>query len=406
MAVSSFNMSDADVSRLMKTKFGPKSEMMWLLNNPMTNLMAQKYDMEGNEVRLPNPLSLAASASTNVIPHYNRPKVEHIVLVSKKAYSVTEIDRRTYKQGTSAASYLNGFKGQIEAGIQAFGWNWERMLAGDGSGKLGTIKASAGFADNGGGLFDIVISDATWVLANWEVNGIVNIGAADTSLFSIEAVTPATKTISVKRFTGGKVPANSDPVFNQNAENADLIGFAGATDNVGSKYGIPVQYRWSSERTDALGAAISTDVLEAHSMAFEVRRGKSFTHLFMSYEQFGRLKGTIEPQKRYTLGTATMPRKGDLSGKLSWTGLEFMTNSGPAMILPWRFCPPDRVYSAYMPDLASHHSPGGPQWVDEEGSVWKPMERPKDGWYAYYASYPENYIPPPSAGVVFNLALP
>lgn len=401
MAVSSYTLGDADVNREFKIKYGPKSEKKWQLSNPVTNLVKQVYDFTGEYMEVPNPLSSNASASTNIIPLYNRPKVERLRLERKKAYATTEIDRMTLKAASSVDSYIDGnLKGHAQGAVEAFSNNYERMWAGDGSGKLGTIKSSAGTSGVGAGVWDIVISDTTWVQANWEPYDIVNIGTGSTTYFTVEAVTPSTKTIRVARFSGSDSPADSAAVFKQNAENADFYGFAWATDNSGLKYNLATQYRYQAVRTDAASQAISADLLDAHATEFSINRGKFPTHIFVSYKQYGRLKMTHENLKQYVI-----PRNGDMTARLGWKAVELQTADGEVAIMPWRFCPEDRAYSVYMPDLSSHHTPGGPQWIDEDGSVWNRAERPKDAFYANYATYGQNKIPPSSVGVIHTLAL-
>jgi hypothetical protein len=403
MSVSTFSLTDADVQRLYKIEYESKSRIYADYNNVLTGSIRKSYNVGGKEVRRPLPMGISGGIGSGIIPDYNREPVEEAVFTTKSIYAVSEVDRRSLKLATDKSSYVKGLSYHVETAVRSFAWNWERQLFGhpSGIGALGTISS---FTDQGSGVFDLVITTASWIQACWEKYLIVNIESGNTDKFVVSSVTPSTRTVRVSRISGSKVPAANNVVFLQNSEGNDMFGLFWASDNTGTKYGVTTQYRWQSESVNANSQALTGDVLDRASTAMQVARGQCPTHFFMHYDRVRDLKATLEGQKRYSLTPTTMSPNGEMNGKISWKGLEFMSSDGPVKIVAARFCPLDTVYGVYMPDLEICHASSGPSWVQEDGDVWKPLQRPNDGFYAYYATYAQTYLPPPSIVKISSLA--
>jgi len=403
MAVATFSLLDPDVQRLFKINYAAKSDMLWNFSTPVIGLIKQSKDADGLQVERPIPMSISGGIGCGPIPDYNRESVQKAILTTKTMASVTEIERRTLKQGTDKHSYINGLAGQVKQAVMSFTWMDELFTFGDGSGSLGTID-TGGVTPGAGGTYTVVISAATFILANFEPRLLVNVGSGDTSKFEVTSINPSTRAVTLTRDSGSKVPADGDVIYLQNCQNAAPMGFAGVTANTGSIYGITSQYRWQSSRIDAANASITPDMIDQLSTDMEANtRGKTATHIFMHYEQLRRLKALLEHQKVYTLSATDLAKGTKLQGKVSWSGVQFMGASGVIDIIPTRFVHKSKVYAVYMPDLEGCHAPGGPSWVQEDGSVWKHQERPSSGFWAYYQTFKENYFPPPSVGLLYNL---
>jgi hypothetical protein len=186
----------------------------------------------------------------------------------------------------------------------------------------------------------------------------------------------------------------------QNSKDNDPQGIKGILDaSSGSLYGIPVDRRWqASAQVDALGAGITTDMMNNDVLEIERKCGKVPNLIITSFTQYRKILNILEDKKYYSVS----PRSADLKGHISFRGLEFMSSAGPIPIFPERFVDSDRVY--YLNDnfMCLKHRPDF-GWFDDDGTVFL-REASADSYSARYGGYWEFYMPPTFHGVRSNLA--
>lgn len=391
---SSFNISDSSVANLFKHQYEKISMDMY--NGDMKTLgrIKKSYDCVGDQVERPIPLGFQGGAGSGSLPDANRGNYAKAIFSTKSVYAVCDVDRRTIKQSKDSGAFVDALKESVKRTVIKFNWNASRILYNDGTGALGTI-------DSGGvsGSYSIVISAATWKLANWEIRDFVQFGTS-TDKFEITAITPSSRTIAVTRLTGTYVPVAADVVYLQGSRNNDPQGLKGVCDATSSTlYSVNVQYRWQSSQVDASSAGITTDLMNQVMLDVEATSSEVPTDITTSFVQMRKLLNQVEDQKRYPMtGTEVKSRYGNFS----FPGVQFMSTAGPVSIMTERFCEDDRMYFLNTDNIESCHAPDF-GWCDDEGFVFL-RKAGTDQYEARYAGYYETYIVPTLQGRIKNLA--
>jgi hypothetical protein len=186
----------------------------------------------------------------------------------------------------------------------------------------------------------------------------------------------------------------------QGSKDNDPYGIKGILDATsGSLYGVPVQRRWKAgAQEDAGGAGVTTDMMNSDMLKIQKSCGKVPNIIVTSFTQFKKILNILEDQKQYTLE----PRAADLKGKVSFSGVEFMSAMGAVPIFPERFVDDDRIYYINDNFIEAHHRPDF-GWFDDDGTVFLRTSS-SDSYEARYGGYYQNYIAPPFHGVRKNLA--
>ena len=395
--------SIANVNALFKIKYGKLSENVYNSANVMLARQKKTYDFTGKQMLVPVPLSFAGGVGSGSLPRANHSSVDDALITAKKVYSRILIDRESMKASSNdEGAFVRATKWKVQKGVESYMRNSSRILFGDGTGQLGTI-AAGGVVDNGGGNYDLTITAATWLEANWEEQDYVNIGTGSTDLFEVLSVDPATLTINVLRITGATVPVAADVIFMQGSENNDPMGFKGIFDfsvaATGTLYSIPYSRRWSSVVTDKGGAGLTTDFMNEQMLEVERRSGKVPNLIVCSYTQYRKLLNLLESQKEYHVE----PRAPELKGKISFRGIEFMSTAGAIPVFAERFMRPDEMFFINDNFMGCQHRPGF-GWFDDDGTVLL-RAADEDEYEARYGGYYENYICPAFHGALRNLAV-
>jgi hypothetical protein len=401
MSAGAFSI--ANVNNLFKIKYGKLSENVYNSANVMLARQKKKYDFTGRQMFVPVPTSFAGGVGSGTLPTANHSVVEDAIILAKKVYARALIDRESMKAASNdEGAFVRATKWKVQKSVESYMRNASRILFGDGTGALGTIDGG-GVTDNGGGDYDLVISAATFLEANWEEQDYVNIGTGSSDLFEVITVDPATLTINVLRFTGATVPAPADVIFMQGSENNDPQGFKGVFDfsvaAAGSLYTVPFSRRWSSPVEDKGGAGLTTDFMNELMLSVERRSGKVPNLIVASYTQFRKLLNLLESQKEYQV----TPRMPELKGKVSFRGIEFMSTAGAVPVFPERFMKDDEMFFINDNFMDCHHRPGF-GWFDDDGTVLLRAAN-EDEYEARYGGYYENYICPAFHGALRGLAI-
>lgn len=388
-------------SALFKTKFGKLSENAYNSANVMLGTIKKEYNFVGEDMKVAVPTFFSGGVGSGSLPDANPASAAKATITAKKVYSVTEVDREAIKASASdEGAFVEALKWNVQKTVEAWNRNGSRILFGDGTGALGTTTAvvATGTAANP----VVIISSATWVEGHWEENDYVNVDSYS-DVFRIDTVAPATKTISLTRLSGSTDltgVATAKILYMQNSKNNDPLGLKGVCDAVSSTlYGVNVGRRWQATQIAAGGAGISEDVLNELIISVQYRCGKTPKKIMTSYTQYRKILNFLEDHKVYNVD----PRASELKGKISFSGIEYMSDAGPIGIFADRMCDDDRVYAVNTDFITAHHRPDF-GWFDDDGTVFLRLAT-TDAYGARYGGYYQNYIIPTFQGVVTGLAI-
>lgn len=401
---SSFNITDASVQNLFKRQYKDKSLNTYNGKVPVLGLVKKSFDLVGLQREMEVPTGYQGGAGSGSLPTANRGIYVKPVVTSKSIYCVCEVDRRTIKLAKNEGAFVDSLKESVRKTVEKFNWNVSRMLFNTlANGSLGTIDS---VTDNGGGEYAIVITSATWKLANWEIRDFVNIESGNTDLFEITAVAVSTRTITVKRISGSQVPAGSDVVFLQGSESNDITSFAATVAaTTSTSYGVTVGYRWQAPvQKTASSANISADLMNEGMLGVEEACGITPNLIVTSYIQLRKLLNSMEDQKFYSLTPSQLaPRADNLKGVVSFPSVQFMSTAGPVSIVVDKFCDSDKMYFCNTDNMELLHAPDQ-GWFDDEGFVFL-RKAGADAYEARYGAYMENYSPASVAGYLYSLSV-
>lgn len=391
-----FSLTEANA--LFKIKYDKLSENVYNSANVTLGRVKKKYDFVGKQIQVSIPQSFAGGVGSGSLPTANTALYDEAVIQSKKMYAVVELDRETIKAALrDEGSFVRATSEVVKKGVESWMRNMSRALFNDGTGLLGTLSANA----TGSAAAPVcTISDATWKEANFEERDLINPGSSD-DLFEITSVDPDNKQITLSRISGSTdlTSGSGTSLYMQGSEDNDPEGLKGVLDaTAGSRYSIPVGRRWQAYQLDASSAAISADLMNKVMLQVEKRCGKAPNMIVTSYKQYEKLLNVLEDHKRYTLD----PRARELKGKISFTGIEFMSTSGPIGIFPERFVEDDRMYFLNDNHVEIHHRPDF-GWFDDDGTVFL-RKANSDAYEARYGGYLQVYINPCFHGVLTGLS--
>lgn len=316
MTDSVFNYESTKFANNFKTVFQKATEIALNLATPYRARVRKSNDFTGSDKTGSVSLSLGGGrGSSSTLPASNQRTTKKILISKIETYGKYVMDRPTLIAGSDdKGSFRRSDKIAVKGVVDSVNLNLERQcFAQD---VLGVITGSP----TGSNPYVCTISDATWVRANWVLGDYVNIETGNTDQFEITAIDASAKTVTVERITGSQVPANTDQIFLQNSEGAEMIGYADAFDSsVTSLFNVTKQYGWQSHIVDAASATISNDYLADAVIDVETTTGKAPTEIHASVGQFKNLLATIsEPQ--YYIGVA---KSGEY--KMSYKGLSLLS---------------------------------------------------------------------------------
>lgn len=386
-------------SQLFKTKFGKLSENAYNSANVMLGTIKKNNNFVGEDMKVATPTSFAGGVGSGSLPTANPAAAVKATLTAKSVYSVTQIQREAIKASmTSEGAFVQGLKWNVEKAVEAFNRNASRILFSDGTGALGTVDANA----TGTATAPVVIiTAATWVEGYWEENDYVNFGT-DASVFRVDSVVPSTRAVGMTRISGSLDLTTSGAgmiAYMQNSKDNDPMGLKGVCDaTTGTLYGVTVARRWQATQIPAGGAGISADILNELILKVQYKCGKTPKKIMTSYTQYRKILNFLEDHKVYQVD----PRASELKGKISFKGLEYISDAGPIGIFADKMCDDDRLYAVNDDFIEAHHRPDF-GWFDDDGTVFL-RESGSDAYSARYGGYYQNYIIPTFQGVVTGLA--
>lgn len=312
-----FNYKSAKFAQNFKTTFQKATEIALNLATPYRGRVMKSNDFTGTDKTGSVSLSLGGGrGSGSTLPASNQRTTKKIVIAKFETYGKYILDRPTLIAGSDEkGSFRRADKLAVKGVVDSVNLNIERMCFGKNA--LGVI-ASGGVS--GSNPYDLVISDATWIRANFVLGDYVNIETGNSDQFEVTAIDAANKTIEVTRITGSQVPAQTDEIFLQNSEDEEIVGYSDAFDSgVTALFNVTKQDGWQSHIVDANAATISNDLLADAVIDLQTVTGKAPTEIHASVGQFKNLLATID-DPQYFIGTA---KSGEY--KMSYKGLSLLS---------------------------------------------------------------------------------
>lgn len=388
-------------SALFKTKFGKLSENAYNSANVMLGTIKKNYAFVGEDMKVATPTFFSGGVGSGTLPTANPASAVKATLTAKKVYAVTEIQREAVKaSSTNEGAFVDGMKWVVQKTVEAANRNMSRILFSDGTGTLGSFSGSqAGTAS----VPIITITSATWVEGYWEENDYFNVNV-DSSVFRVDAVNPSTRVITATRISGAldltAIGAGTHVIYMQNSKDNDPQGLKNVCDATsGSLYGVTVGRRWQATQIAAAGAGVGSDMLNELILKVQYKCGKTPKKIVTSYTQYRKILNFLEDKKVYMVD----PRASELKGKVSFKGVEYISDSGPIGIFADKMCDDDRIYAVNDDFIEAHHRPDF-GWFDDDGTVFL-RSATEDAYGARYGGYYENYIIPTFQGVITGLAI-
>ena len=410
MALPERTFSLAEASALFKIKYEKLSENVYNSANVLLGRVKKSYNFTGKQISIAIPQSFSGGVGSGSLPKANTAIYSDAQITSKKMYAVVEIDRETIKAAMSdEGSFVRATKEVVKKGVESFMRNLSRALFNDASGSLGQGDGSTAVTGDGSESTPYIVTlDANFKEANFEERDLVNIGSEATTLEIVE-VDPDNKQIKLKGASATLAAAVAGTthtnalVYMQGSKDKDPEGLKGVLDaSSGSKYNISVARRWKSEKKDASGAAVSSDLLNEMMLKIEKKCGKAPNLIVCSYKQYEKILNLLEDQKRYEVKTRA-GLKSKSGADISFSGVEFMSSSGPVGIFPERFVEDDRVYFLNDNHIHIYHRPDF-GWFDDDGTVFL-RRADSDAYEARYGGYLNCYINPCFHGVLHGLSV-
>lgn len=390
---------------LFKVKFLKYYENVFNSSRPTWSQIKKNNSFVSKRLEFPVPTTYKGGVGSGTLPEAKPASYADVQITSYKVYGRDYVDRESIVASIgNEAAFVEAISECIKKMVEADTWNQARILFNDHTGALGTIDGVP--TDNGGGDYDIVISTATWKEANWEENMFVNFTSTGTEKFEITEVAPATRTISVQRQAGGvQAPIDTNVVYLQGSYNADPHGLKGVCDAVaGTLYNVTVGRKWQSYQRAAGGIGISTPILNKGMLTVQKKTGVSPDLIVTSYTQYEKILNLLEDQKRYSIASME-PKAGNLKGRVSFQGVQFMSSQGPVKIYPEQFCEEDRVYFLNTEHIEYHRRPKSGWVKDDIGGNGYLRVADEDAFEARFATYGDIFIVPTFQGVVTGLAI-
>jgi len=404
----SFNLSTA--TNLFKIKYGKLSDNVYNSSNVLLGRVKKSYEFTGKRMDIAVPTSFSGGVGSGSLPTANSASYEDAQLSAKKMYSVIEIDREAIKAAENdEGAFVRLTKHSVQKGVESWMRNMSRALFNDATGALGAGDGATNVTGAGttGSPYIVVIGAASWKEANWEEKDFINYDTETTNLEVVEVI-PASKTVKLvgtsaglAALVAGPSPVPTNKYFHmQKSKDNDPEGLKGVLDATsGSKYGISIARRWKAFQKAAGGAGLATDYMNEVMLGVEKQSGKVPNLIITSYTQYRKLLNLLEDQKQYIVE----PRSPELKGKISFAGVEFMSNAGPVGVFADRFVEDDRMYFLNDNYIEIMHRPGF-GWFDDDGTVFL-RKAGEDVYEARYGGYLQSYIVPSFHGVLTGLAV-
>jgi hypothetical protein len=405
-----------------KTKYDKLLDMNYNAENPLWARLKKNYNFVGEDLVIANALGFAGGVGSGVLPTANAANYQRARLTAKKVYAVAQIDRESIKASANdEGAFVQGLKEVTKKQQESYMRNASRIIYADGSGILGRGDGATNVSGAGSVASPYVVTfGSSFKEANFEEKDFVQIvtgmaalpsnlgGVMENTLLEIVLVNASLRQVSLvgtSATLAGLTGANPLPttagVAMQGSYLLDPTGLDKIIVNPGaSLYTITTQRRWSATVIAAAGAGLSVPLMNRLVIQMIKKCGKSPNLIVASFEQYTKFLDLQEDQKRYMV---IEPRMKELIGKVSFTGVEYMSPNGPIPVIMDRFLEADRMYFLNDNFLEIHHRPDFGIFTDD-GTAFLRVSG-QDSYESRYGGYWEFFGDPNFQGALTGLAV-
>jgi hypothetical protein len=404
--MSSFNLTE--LSGAFKDTYGPLSENVYNSANVILGRYNKSYDFTGKQKLIAIPQSFQGGVGSGTLPDTNNAKVSDAVITAKKIYARVEIEREAiHASADDKGAWVKGMKWVVQKGVESWNRNLSRMLFSKVNGATAEGDGATNVSGAGTTGSPYVVRLATTQKeSDIEEQDFWNYNLETTNLEVVDYVASTRDVYLVGTSAGLAALTGSGPVpaatyfYMQKSRNNDVVGIHNILSATsGSLYGVPVTRRWRAGLYEnAASASVTTDLLNSDILEIERKCGKTPKMIVASYTQYRKILNLLEDQKRYVM----QPRAANLKGLVSFSGVEYMSSSGPIPIFPERFVGAAEIYYLNDDQMELYHRPGF-GWFQEDGTVFL-RKTDSDAYEARYGGYLENYMVPNFHGLRYGLA--
>lgn len=365
----------------------------------------------GNQLQFAQLQDFGGGQSSGSLPSSSTASILRPTLFAQAVYATSVIDNQSMKAARRAGSNLGAFKDATELSVmclkRSFMDNVARQFFGDGTGILGVIQSVVVLSP---GVYQLTITNASWLEAPWMLLDLLNITATSSDLFLITNINLPLQQITVTRQTGTFVPAPTQNIYKQKSANNEMFGLKGVCfPPSGTIYGIPPGYRWNTTNIAAGGVTLSTKLMRQldQSMRF-LARGELPTDYILSATQLRLFEDGEDAKSIIYIDPQVSPERE------SGSQVAAVKINGRTIRLHWSpYVPNDTMYAInrnkvhmyIRPDTAEGNDPGG--FIENGDSIFFPLHvsgTPLDSFALFYSTYANFYINPVFTGVINGLA--
>lgn len=253
---------DTASNALKEVYLGVLSNQLNTSINPLlTRINQTTSDVWGKEIRKIAPYGInggiGAGSEAGDLPTSAENNYEQFVLELKNLYGKLEIsDKAIRSSENSAGAFVNLLNAEMEGLIKASAFNFGRMLYGDGSGKLATIK------ENG---TNNVVVDSTKNLIEGLVVDIMKTGSTTPIVqnIRIKSIDQTTKTITFTNasFNADSYKDNGHFLCVQGSYNNEITGLGAIFKDSGTLYGLDRSaYNWLIPYMKDISTGTNTEI--------------------------------------------------------------------------------------------------------------------------------------------------
>ena len=326
--------------------------------NPLLGMIKQSTDdVWGKEIRKLAVYGLnggiGAGTEEGNLPDSTGNNYEQFVLTLKNLYGTIEIsDKAVRASENNSGAFVSLLNAEMEGLIKASGFNFGRMLFGDGSGTLATVTKVEGGAIT----LDSVKNVMEGMLVDFRTTDGVEIsGATQRRIIFVDR---NKKTVKVSGVTLGE-EINGAIVTVQGSFGNEITGLKAIFDETGSLYGLDkASHSWLTPFVKKDAGEITEEMLQTALDEIEEKSGSSINFIVCSWGVRRALQKLFAENKRIIDVT-------ELKG-----GYKAMSYNGIPIVAD-RFCPDGTLFMLNTLDFTLHQLCDW-QWLEgDDGKVLK-----------------------------------
>ncbi len=355
-----------DISNLYRIAYGDfELDAAGWDHSELIGMIQKSSKFVGNQLQMAQLVDWGGGQSSGALPSSSVAYINRPMIFAKSIYATSVIDSQSMKAARRAGSNLGAFMDATELSIltmkRAFADQVARQFFGDGSGTLGVINTVTTVSP---GVYQLLITNASWLQAPWMLNDLLNIDIG-TDLFLITNIDLVNQIITVSRTVGVQVPLPNQNIYKQKSRGNEMTGLlAVVSATVGQNlYGVPVGYRWGAQVLNANLQTLSVKLMRQldQQMRFWAR-GDLPTDYIMSATQLRLFEDNEDAKSIIYIQPEVSPER------QSGSQVAAVKINGRTVRLHWSpYCPEGSMYAInrnkvhmyIRPDTAEGNDPGG-----------------------------------------------